>query len=90
MSETNSNKLHGLASILKRSSRDESIRIISDVLSEHTPIEIISEIARTEWNNPTRIIEIFANSELLPVSTKEVKCSCHIFSIHSESAAASE
>ena len=79
MSETNSNKLHGLASILKRSSRDENIRVISDVLSEYTPIEIISEIARTEWDNPTRIIEIFANSELLPVSTKEVNAAAIYF-----------
>ena len=53
--------------------------LLKEVLGKYSPSEIVVELARTEWDDPTQILEIFENSGLLPSTNRKVNSAAAYF-----------
>lgn len=72
--------LHDLGPRLRNSeSNEEAYRLLKSVFDNFSPVEIVSELARTEWDSPSQVIELIDGSGLLPKTRSSVKSAAVYF-----------
>ncbi len=67
-------KLANLGPNLRNAESTEAAHaLLKGVIDSYPPTEIVTELARTEWDSPTQVIDIIDQSGLLPKPTRTVE-----------------
>ena len=67
-------KLANLGPNLRNAESTEAAHaLLKGVIDSYPPTEIVTELARTEWDSPAQVIDIIDQSGLLPKPTRAVE-----------------